>query len=346
MKKKNNLLFKFYELNELANISNEQFSHFGWEGKGALAFFMYAESYKRAGELLYEKMKTGNNGDRDALIYPLCFNYRHCMEMLLKFLYIKYSKTNEEGIKKFLDKGHYLDKIWKELKPILEMNINKVSTKVDIDVIEKYVKEMHYFDEGSMRMRYPITKKLTSNNDGNLRMDFHNFHNQMLAFYNSICQIDYDIDNQVECQAPKEDFNLFVEKYNLTKENIKEFINTIKLFENKLSSVSTNIKFEDLLSKNNESVVIIKYLNKLSSDDKIMIEVLYYAGRAINSKEVSLSKSTKMKVEDFINFCLFQMKSLNLNFESKIQYLNTASKMSKNIINNIETAMNILNLLS
>lgn len=346
MKKKNNLLFKFYKLNELANISNEQFSHFGWEGKGALAFFMYAESYKRAGELLYEKMKTGNNGDRDALIYPLCFNYRHCMEMLLKFLYIKYSKTNEEEIKKFLDKGHYLDKIWKELKPILEMNINKVSTKVDIDVIEKYVKEMHYFDEGSMRMRYPITKKLTSNNDGNLRMDFHNFHNQMLAFYNSICQIDYDIDNQVEYQAPKEDFNLFVEKYNLTKENIKEFINTIKLFENKLSSVSTNIKFEDLLSKNNESVVIIKYLNKLSSDDKIMIEVLYYAGRAINSKEVSLSKSTKMKVEDFINFCLFQMKSLNLNFESKIQYLNTASKMSKNIINNIETAMNILNLLS
>ena len=191
-------LFKFYEPNELVNIRDDQFSHFGWEGKGAFAFFMYADSYKKAGEVLYEKMKTGNNGDRDALIYPLCFNYRHCMEMLLKFLYIKYSKTDNEGVKKFLDKGHYLDKIWKELKPILEMNINKVSTKIDIDVIEKYVKEMHYFDERSMRMRYPITKKLTSNNDGNLRMDFHNFHNQMLAFYNSICQIDYDIDNQVE----------------------------------------------------------------------------------------------------------------------------------------------------
>ena len=346
MKKKNNLLFKFYELNELANISNEQFSHFGWEGKGTLAFLVYAESYKRAGELVYEKMKIGSNSDRDALIFPLCFNYRHCMEMLLKFLFIKYSKKDEEGIKKFLDTNHDLNKIWNYLKPILEININKVDTKVDINLIESYVKEMHTFDKQSMKMRYPITKQLTPNNDGDLRMDFHNFHSQMLAFYKAICQIDFDIDNQNEHQASKEDFNLFLEKYNLTKENIKEFINTIKLFENKLSSVSTNIKFEDLWEKNNESVVIIKYLNKLSSDDKIMIEVLYYAGRAINSKEVSLSKSTKMKVEDFINFCLFQMKSLNLNFESKIQYLNTASKMSKNIINNIETAMNILNLSS
>lgn len=337
-------LFKFYEPNELVNIRDDQFSHFGWEGKGAFAFFMYADSYKKAGEVLYEKMKTGNNGDRDALIYPLCFNYRHCMEMLLKFLYIKYSKTDNEGVKKFLDKGHYLDKIWKELKPILEMNINKVSTKIDIDVIEKYVKEMHYFDERSMRMRYPITKKLTSNNDGNLRMDFHNFHNQMLAFYNSICQIDYDIDNQVEYQAPKEDFNLFVEKYNLTKENIKGFINAIQPFANKSSFVSTDINFKDLFSENTEYTVIKNYLDKLSSDDKIMIEVLYYAGRDVNSKKVTLSKSTKMKVKDFINYCLYELKTTHseLKFGEEVPYINVSSKDSANIIKNIRTAIDIL----
>lgn len=344
MKKKNNLLFKFYELNELANISNEQFSHFGWEGKGTLAFFMYAESYKRAGELLYEKMKIGNNSDRDALIFPLCFNYRHCMEMLLKFLFIKYSKKDKEGIKKFLDTNHDLDKIWNYLKPILEININKVDTKVDINLIESYVKEMHNFDKQSMRMRYPITKQLTPNNDGDLRMDFHNFHSQMLAFYNSICQIDYDIDNQIEYQAPKEDFNLFVEKYNLTKENIKGFINAIQPFANKSSFVSTDINFKDLFSENTEYTVIKNYLDKLSSDDKIMIEVLYYAGRDVNSKKVTLSKSTKMKVKDFINYCLYELKTTHseLKFGKEVPYINASSKDSANIIKNIRTAIDIL----
>lgn len=50
-----NTLFKFYEPNELININGDRFSHFGWEGIGSLAFSMYAESYKRAGELLYKK---------------------------------------------------------------------------------------------------------------------------------------------------------------------------------------------------------------------------------------------------------------------------------------------------
>ncbi|ATA75122.1 hypothetical protein [Capnocytophaga sp. H2931] len=349
---KSNTLFKFYEPEDLININGKQFSHFGWEGKGAFAFFLYAESYKSAAELLYEKMKTGNNADIDTLIYPLCFNYRHCMEMLLKYLYIKYSKTDENGLKSFLNANHNLNKIWKDIKPILEQNINKVGSKIDINVMENYVIQMHDFDDKSMTMRYPITKKLDANKT-ELRLDYHNFHIQMLCFYNSILQLDSDIDNQINYQASKEDFDLFIEKYKLAKNNVLEFIKIIQPFADidkaklecdKLPIKSSNINWEELLGENSEYTLTRKYLDNLPSDDKIIIEVLYYAGRDVASKRVTLSKSPKKKIEDFINFCIFQMKTIHpeLKFGEKVPFINTQTKSSNNIIKYIRNAMSIL----
>ena len=335
-------LFKFYELDELVNIDGDRFSHFGWEGIGSFAFFMYAESYKRAGELLYIKMKEGNNGDRDALIYPLCFNYRHCMEMLLKFLYIKFSKESGEGIKEFLNKGHDLNKIWNVLKSILKINIDKVGTRVDINFIENCVNEMNGFDEKSMRMRYPINKKLEPNNKIELRFDFHNFHDKMVIFYESICQLDSDISNQVRYQGTKEENELFVKKYNLAKREIMEFLNIICPYVD--NSIKKKINFKNLFNGDDEYVIIEEYLNSLTSDHKIVIEVLFYAGRAVNSEEVRLSKTSSMKVRDFINFCLYHMKNFGLEFGKEIPYMNTSSKQSEDIIKNIETAMSIIDL--
>lgn len=335
-------LFKFYELDELVNIDGDRFSHFGWEGIGSFAFFMYAESYKRAGELLYIKMKEGNNGDRDALIYPLCFNYRHCMEMLLKFLYIKFSKESGEGIKEFLNKGHDLNKIWNVLKSILKINIDKVGTRVDINFIENCVNEMNGFDEKSMRMRYPINKKLEPNNKIELRFDFHNFHDKMVIFYESICQLDSDISNQVRYQGTKEEKELFVKKYNLAKREIMEYLNIIRPYVG--NSIKKKINFKNLFNGDDEYVIIEEYLDSLTSDHKIVIEVLFYTGRAVNSKEVRLSKTSSMKVRDFINFCLYQMKNFELEFGKEIPYMNTSSKQLEDIIRNIETAMSIIDL--
>lgn len=334
-------LFKFYEPNELINIEGDRFSHFGWEGTESFAFFMYAESYKRAGELLYKKMKEGNNGDRDALIYPLCFNYRHCMEMLLKFLYIKFSRENEEGIKEFLNKNHDLNKIWNVLNPILKINIDKVGTRIDINFIKDCVNEMNEFDQGSMRMRYPITKKLESTNI-ELRLDFHNFHDQMMIFYESICQLDSDISNQVRYQGTKEENELFVKKYNLAKREIMGFLNIIRPYVG--NSIKKEINFKNLFNGDDEYVIIEEYLDSLTSDHKIVIEVLFYAGRAVNSEEVRLSKTSNMKVRDFINFCLYHMKNFGLEFGKEIPYMNTSSKQLEDIIRNIETAMSIIDL--
>jgi hypothetical protein len=335
-------LFKFYEPNELINIDGDRFSHFGWEGIESFAFFMYAESYKRAGELLYKKMKEGNNGDRDALIYPLCFNYRHCMEMLLKFLYIKFSKENEEGIKEFLNKNHDLNKIWNMLNPILKINTDKVGTRIDINFIKNCVNEMNGFDQGSMRMRYPITKKLEPTNKIELRLDFHNFHDQMVIFYESICQLDSDISNQVRYQGTKEENELFVKKYNLAKREIMGFLNIIRPYVG--NSIKKEINFKNLFNGDDEYVIIEEYLDSLTSDHKIVIEVLFYAGRAVNSEEVRLSKTSNMKVRDFINFCLYHMKNFGLEFGKEIPYMNTSSKQLEDIIRNIETAMSIIDL--
>lgn len=209
-------LIKLLKQEELVN---NDFSYFGWEGTGSYSFFHLATAYKEAAELIYDKMKNGNNGDKDSLIYPLCFNYRHCMELLLKFLYIRHSKIDKDGLKDFLNTNHDLNNIWQQVEPILSAGEKRVGTKVNIGAIERYVKEMHKFDEKSMRMRYPISKSVEKNNN-NLRLDFHNFYNCMAKFYDAIIQIDDDISGQVHYQASQSDSDMFMEKYQNSKQSL------------------------------------------------------------------------------------------------------------------------------
>ncbi|WP_454998450.1 hypothetical protein [Capnocytophaga granulosa] len=227
------------------------------------------------------------------------------------------------------------------LNPILKINIDKVGTRIDINFIKDCVNEMNEFDQGSMRMRYPITKKLESTNI-ELRLDFHNFHDQMMIFYESICQLDSDISNQVRYQGTKEENELFVKKYNLAKREIMGFLNIIRPYVG--NSIKKEINFKNLFNGDDEYVIIEEYLDSLTSDHKIVIEVLFYAGRAVNSEEVRLSKTSNMKVRDFINFCLYHMKNFGLEFGKEIPYMNTSSKQLEDIIRNIETAMSIIDL--
>lgn len=340
MTKKDELI-KFLKQEELVN---NDFSYFGWEGIGSGAFFNMATAYKEAAELIYEKMKNGHIGDKDTLVYPLCFNYRHCMELLLKFLYIRHSNINKEELKDFLNTNHGLNKIWRQVKPILSAGKKRVGTKVDIGAIEHYVKEMHKFDEKSMRMRYPISKSVEKNND-NLRLDFHNFHNYMTKFYDAIIQIDDDISGQVHYQASQSDFDMFMEKYQNSKKSLINFIDFLKPYVRE-ETTTFDIKdirdfsFELLEEQDNLKQ---EFLNKLSCDDRVLIETLYYAGRDVKTKRVRLSLSSEENIKDFVSFCLLNMKpEYGVEFGVEPNHLNIMTKNERNIIECIQISMNIL----
>lgn len=331
-------LIKLLKQEELVN---NDFSYFGWEGIGSGAFLTTATAYKEAAELIYEKMKNGNIRDKDILVYPLCFNYRHCMELLLKFLYIEHSNISKEELKDFLNTNHDLNKIWQQVKPILSAGKKRVGTKVNIGAIEHYVKEMHRFDEKSMRMRYPISKSVEKNND-NLRLDFHNFHNCMTKFYDAIMQIDDDISGQVHYKASKSDFDMFMEKYQNSKKSLINFIDFLKPYV-KEEITTFDIKdfsYELLVEQHNLQQ---EFLNNLSCDDKVLIEALYYAGRDVKTKRVKLPLLPEESIKDFVSFCLLMMKpEYGVEFGVEPTHLNTMTKDEGDIIECIQISMNIL----
>ena len=324
---KKDILFKFYEPEELVN---DDISYFGWEKEGGIsyAFYHIAEAYKEAAKLIYEKMSKGDIANKDMLIYPLCFNHHHCMELYLKTLYIKYSRVDEEELKKFFNTNHNLLKIWEYLKPILEENVNKVGSSVKIDDIENYIKEMHEFDESSMRMRYLISKKLEFNNKKHMWLDFYNFHECMLDFYKLIETIDFDIDNQVSYQAKKEEYDDFLRKYEKAKQSLINFINILEQYEE-----------DKTKNKSNDAFSIQNILDKLTDDEGVIIETLYFSGRNVNIGIVRLPLSPKDKVEDFVNFCIsiYCDKS-----RERQEYLQVSLKKERDIIKNIKTSMDIL----
>jgi hypothetical protein len=53
-------------------------------GHGRLLHMM--TGYKLAADILVEKAQTSQHSDRDVLVYPILFNYRHFIELSLKYL--------------------------------------------------------------------------------------------------------------------------------------------------------------------------------------------------------------------------------------------------------------------
>ncbi|OEU56998.1 MAG: hypothetical protein BA871_14595 [Desulfuromonadales bacterium C00003096] len=114
---------------------------------------LYADAYKRAGDLLIEYIKEKNR-DKDLLVYPLVFLYRHYIELRLKEI-IRDGNQLLDISKKF-PKHHRIDELWKECKRILEEV--EVPSK-DLEAVEECILQFTEKDPISMAFRYPTDKK-------------------------------------------------------------------------------------------------------------------------------------------------------------------------------------------
>ncbi|MGI6501657.1 MAG: hypothetical protein ACOX1S_12465 [Anaerostipes sp.] len=177
-KEKMDNIFRIYKEGEYAN--QRRISYFGWEGKGIHGFYNYIIGYRKASEVIYEAFISAGEEDRidiqDTIGFPLCFNYRQCIELYLKYFFVKYGVKEEIEFERFLGKvGHSLIKAWKKVKPILYhmLQYQNISDG-NLCIIDKYIEEWHNFDVTSMRMRYPITKFGDAMNSNSVRLDIVN----------------------------------------------------------------------------------------------------------------------------------------------------------------------------
>jgi len=126
----------------------------------------YMEGYRRAAELLV--LHVGERGnDKDVLVYPIIFLYRHHVELMLKSIILQLPYLLNEPLfedeKRLAMQSHKLDELWKLLKPKLEAVCKTVGwqkmDKADIDGIDSYIRQLTAYDPNSFSFRYAYSTK-------------------------------------------------------------------------------------------------------------------------------------------------------------------------------------------
>ncbi len=129
--------------------------------------YSYAVAYWSAGDILVNNALEGEKDKRDSLFYPICFMYRHFIELTLKQLIIYaeefYEKTEILSYevrkytkpKKQLEATHSLENLVNRLIDVLIC----VSEEHFDDEIKKTILEFHSIDPVGQTFRYPTNRK-------------------------------------------------------------------------------------------------------------------------------------------------------------------------------------------
>ncbi|MDH4120348.1 MAG: hypothetical protein OEV94_01395 [Deltaproteobacteria bacterium] len=120
---------------------------------GAFRFERMIQGYKEAADLMVDK-SVSEHHMRDSLVFPIIFNYRHFLELWLKYLLAEYGPI--VGIEANW-KSHCLGTLWKEFMKVLELN--KFDLTESDHVVKENILEFAKIDPNSFSFRYPVDTK-------------------------------------------------------------------------------------------------------------------------------------------------------------------------------------------
>lgn len=338
---KNDVIFKIYKKGEHPNP--DTFCHYGWEGTGPFAFWKFAAAYYDSAEILFEKFKAspGDYAILDGIGVTMCFMYRHFVELSIKFLYIQYVCASEDEYKAFLNKGHRLLDLWRETKPTLSKKRKRVGSSVDIGVLEHYIAQFDKFDNDSMTMRYPVQKDLEPMSK-ETRLDIYNLHDRMKEFYMAIETFDSDLNNQLKADVSQDKIDEFLLKYRELVKRIQEILNEIKLLIEKENEFNIHI-FLELKAGFSTGKSQVEILNSCSGDELIMLDALYYLGRAIASGELNLPKNPHEAKTDAVKLCVINMGHDHLEFGKPLNNeINIYGKKPSSIVTFVREGIQVI----
>lgn len=109
----------------------------------------YALGYKTASDILVEHVEeTGQL--IDALVYPIVFNYRQYLELLLKDVLMEARRYFD--IDPSFEKGHALLPLWRHLRELIERRWP--DEPEELDAVEENLRQIDAVDRGSFAFRY------------------------------------------------------------------------------------------------------------------------------------------------------------------------------------------------
>lgn len=327
--------------------SGKPFSHFGWEGNGAFSFLTISDGYWEAAKVILQTMESNHHDFSvvDTLVYPFFFNYRHSVETFLKYMYFNIGEKTEEARKDILNQGHSLKQLWNKIRPILIKGRKHVGCTVDIDAIEHYIIEINDYDSNSMFMRYPIDKELIPNKKQEFHFDYIHFGRCMDELCKALRQIDYELSNQIMTTASSEQINEYLNLKDKYQDEIHKFI--ILLQEDQINENTdfNHVNLSDFSEGHNPEKHLV-FLENCDSDLLILLDNLFYGGRAVNLLEIRLSTSEIERQKEFIGFCydLLKYDGLKFGITPNNEQINIFGKTASSLLCAITTAISILEL--
>lgn len=333
------------------DIVNSTFAFYGYEGNSlTAAFFTHSEAYYDAAVCVYDKCVKNLSKPylADELIYPMCFLYRHWLELFLKYLYFKYSGKTVTDLKTFLNKNHNLKKLWMEVKPILSVSKKRMDCKVNIGCVSKYIDQVDDFDEGSFNMRYPIDKDLNPLH-GVMRLDYIGMHDAFMRLHDALRTIDYEIDNQFVSNIEEQKVIEFRDRFKRNNECIEDYIRYLKQSQaGKSKNTDSGHNFFD---QNNHCLPIEmlkdrQYIMNLDVEVRIVLECIIYASQQITTGALRLPKASRVAADDFVKSCVDYMNYRGFIFEDELtEGLTFVSLASDSQIFYLERALDVLKWL-
>lgn len=335
------VIFKLYGKDD--NPDPNCFCHFGWEGIGSFAFWKYACAYYECAEILFERFKDakGDYAILDGIGLPICFSYRHFIELSLKNLFVKFVCTNEQEYKDYLNKGHDLGELWNAIKSKLSELRKRVRSTVSLGCVEHYIKEFDKFDQSSMTLRYPVNKKLEPMRQ-ETRLDIYNLHDRMRELYDAFNNLSYELENQLFIEVDSEKLDKFTNKYEELRSKIETIIDEIDSVKDEESKSANVLEW----FKNSETSKIYSILKDCSDDELILLDTLYYTGRAIITEGLRLPRNRYDACIDVKKKCIQNMEHDRLEFgKPKNDEINIYGKQKSVIVENVRKAMEFLDFV-
>lgn len=341
----------------IRELTNEEikdskvFAHFAWEGTDNFAFYTISDGYWESAKILCQKMKEESRDFKivDSLIYPMFFNYRHSIELFLKVLYFNLGDSDSTSRQKFLAFGHDLKKLWDVLRPFLDKGKEHVGVSVNLNAIEHYIYSINSFDANSMIMRYPIDKKLNANKSKVYHFDFLYFAEKMNELCISLRDLDSELSNQIFDVASPDELNEYlnyVEKYS---SQIDDFLSILRNdIEKEQKEIIENIDFFTII-EDDEMVEKYKFLNNCDYDLLVLLDNLFYVGRAVYSNQIKLAIDSELRQKEFVKVCYSVLEKNRIDSDIK-QYdnrnvnINIYEKSSSTLLKGISVALSIIRM--
>lgn len=240
-----------------------------------------------------------------------------------------------------MENGHDLNGLWKGVKKKLSELKKRVGSTVNIECVEHYIKEFDKFDKTSMTLRCPVNKKLEPMKP-ETRLDIYNLHDRMQELYNAFDGLSCDLDNQLLVDVDSDKLNKFAGRYEELRSKIETLIDEIDSINDE------GMKSSNLLEriKNSETSKIVSILEDCSDDEIILLDTLYYTGRAIQSGELRLPKNKDEARADAMKKCILNMERDRLEFgEPKNEQINIYGEKKGVIVEYVRKAIEKLDIL-